>query len=194
MPRSPSPIIIRSIRSSASPGSSPSASAAAPPAAARGPVRGTIRGRFIALAAARHAEFASRYEFLCNFRILRLANAKPHPGHATRVFTGTAIGPRRGPAGCGARTIRCCPASESDPELDSESDWPVPALRPDECGMESARSLLAVRCPFMIFLAISGHGPSAPEVCNGKATDVPCCTRISCRPRERGQRASRIRS
>ena len=182
MPRSPSPIIIRSIRSSASPGSSPSASAAAPPAAP-GPGRGTIRGRFIALAAALHAEFASRYEFLCNFKILRLANTEPHPGHATRVFTGTAIRPLRGTAAGGARTIRCCPASESDAELDSagESDWPVPALRPDECGMVSARSLHAVRCPLNLFLAIS----SARPVCNGKSTDVPFCTTMP--PKAKGK-------
>ena len=38
-------------------------------------------GRFIAVAAARHAAFASRYEFLCAFRIWRLANVPPHPGH-----------------------------------------------------------------------------------------------------------------
>jgi hypothetical protein len=181
MPRSPSPIIIRCIRSSraASPGSSPSASAVAPPAAAApGPGRGTIRGRFIALAAARHAGFASRYEFLCNFRILRLANSAPHPGHATRVFTGTAIRPRRGTAGCGARTIRCCPASESDAELDSESDWPVPALRQDECGMvfavcsDSARSSRPLKSVFCYFQCAARPAPA----CNGHqqtVTDVP---------------------
>ncbi len=138
-------------RSPASPGSSPSASA---PPAAPGPGRGTISGRFIALAAAWHAEFASRYEFLCNFRILKLAYTKQHPWHATCVFTGTAIRPRRGTAG-GAQTFRCCPASDSDAELDSESDWLVPALRPHRCGMVSARSLYAVRGPLNLFLANS---------------------------------------
>ena len=104
------------------------------------------RGRFIAVAAARHAAFASRRAFLCLFRISRFAKSKPHPGHVTR-----------GSARTGARMIRdawprpaggCCPASESDSDLDSESDWPAErALSPDECplrGIKSARSMLRV--------------------------------------------------
>ena len=50
-------------------------------------------------------------------------------------------GARRMPRPAGGR----CPASESDSELDSESNWPEPALRSDECPRrgikhESARS------------------------------------------------------
>ena len=59
----------------------------------------------------------------------------------------------------GARTIRgtcrvprLAPSkSDRDSELDSESDWPVPALRPDECplrGIKSERNLLQLY-PFL---------------------------------------------
>ncbi len=90
-------------------------------------------------------------------------------------------GPGAGPpaAGPGRSVVLlpspgCCPASESDAELDSESDWLVPALGPDECCIGSARSLHAVRGPLNLFSAIS----SARPVCNGKSTDVPFCTRM----------------